>query len=297
MQSIIECPICHGKNFTYQFSCVDHTVSHETFQINKCDSCGFLVTSPRPDADELGKYYLSDEYVSHSKHATTLFDKLYKLTRHFTIQWKFNLVIKNIEAKNPGSIRLLDVGCGTGEFLKKCKENGFKIAGVEPSETARAYAVSLLKDNIEPNLDSITGAFDVITLWHVLEHIPDLNAYIENLRNRLNKNGTMFIAVPNHKSEDARKYKNHWAAYDVPRHLWHFNKLTIKRLLQNHSLSIEKVIPMKLDAVYVSMLSQKKLNNFPSPLTFLNGLANGIKSNLSAIKTNEYSSLIYVVRK
>ena len=297
MLAITQCPICQGKNFSEYLHCTDYTVSHETFTIVKCNSCGFLLTSPRPNDSDLGKYYLSDDYISHSNKSTSLVDQIYKISRSFTLKWKINLVKSNLNFNENATPRLLDFGCGTGEFLLKSKQHGFHVTGVEPSSIARDQATSLIQEKVSPDITNAEGTFDVITLWHVLEHIPDLNTIIEQLRSRLSKNGTMFIAVPNHQSLDAKIYKAQWAGYDVPRHLWHFNQATMTMLLKNHSLKLEKVIPMKLDAFYVSLLSEKYRNNKNSLAGMTSAFLNGIKSNRTAKTNKEFSSLIYIARK
>lgn len=294
MYSIKVCPVCDGKVLEPFLSCTDHTVSHETFQLVKCVSCSFIITSPRPADNDLGKYYLSDDYISHSAKSTSLFDKVYKISRLFTLRWKINL-IKDNSANPPQPIRLLDYGCGTGDFLNTAKKNNFTICGVEPSSVARAHASILTGNKILEAIEETEERFNTITLWHVLEHIPDLNEKIAALKNRLAINGTMFIAVPNHLSTDAAVYKQNWAAYDVPRHLWHFNRTVMKRLLHKHLLHVEKIIPMKLDAFYVAMLSEKQKNGKNSFLAMLKGFLNGMKSNYGK-NDNEYSSLIYVIK-
>ena len=298
MQSVAQCPICDGINFKKFLSCKDHTVSHETFSLVRCENCELVITSPRPQDKDLGKYYLSDNYVSHStKKSADLIDQLYKITRHFTLGWKVNLVQANCSFKMPAGPKLLDYGCGTGEFLLKSKASGFIVSGVEPSETARNHANELTSNAVRDSPDKVNGPFDVITLWHVLEHVPTLNEQLGHLLGKLKINGTMFIAVPNHQSFDAQKYGEHWAGYDVPRHLWHFNQRSMKRLIARNAIKLEKVIPMKLDAFYVSVLSQQAMRGEKNLAGMIKGFLDGMRSNLSARKNNEYSSLIYVVRK
>jgi 2-polyprenyl-3-methyl-5-hydroxy-6-metoxy-1,4-benzoquinol methylase len=293
METVDNCPICSNRSLEPYLSCIDNTVSHETFQLKKCKGCSFIITSPRPAPSELGKYYISEDYISHSSKAKSILDYIYKISRLFTLRWKLRIIRQNLPSiKSPS---LLDYGCGTGDFLKTCKENGFTIRGVEPSPIARTQAQETTLENIAEDLSQVTRQFNVITLWHVLEHVPNLNETIASLKSHLEKNGTIFIAVPNHLSRDAKKYKNDWAAYDVPRHLWHFNRDTMKLLLANHALHIHKIIPMKLDAFYVSMLSEKHTTRKNSIFTLLKGFLMGMKSNLLA-KNGDYSSLIYVIK-
>ncbi|HEY0741117.1 MAG TPA: class I SAM-dependent methyltransferase [Chryseosolibacter sp.] len=255
-------------------------------------SCDFLLTSPRPEHDKLGRYYESPQYISHVAKATTLFDKLYEATREFALSWKLTLVKKFAESSQA---HILDYGCGTGFFLKKMKENGFNIAGVEPSMTARKTAENLTSAPIHATIEDITQKFHVITLWHVLEHVSNLNELITQLKARLQQGGTLIIAVPNYKSHDATKYGMQWAGFDVPRHLWHFEQKTMQRLLANHQFKLVETIPMKLDALYVSMLSEKYRARKQSILTFAKGLMTGLLSNLAATNKN-YSSIIYIAR-
>lgn len=290
---INQCPVCEGKTFTPYLRCVDHTVSHETFQLVQCRTCEFILTSPHPDNGSLSKYYLSDEYISHSNRSATLIDKVYQFSRNISLRWKINLV----RCDSRETKRILDFGCGTGEFLNAAKTNGFKVSGVEPSDIARSQASKLTNERIRESIDEVEDVFDVITLWHVIEHVPDLNALIEKLKSRLAKNGTMFIAVPNHLSLDAKLYKELWAGYDVPRHLWHFSRSTMTKLLTKHSLKVESVIPMKLDSFYVSMLSEKYIRKRNSIPGLIKAFFTGLKSNFNGERTREYSSLIYVVKK
>jgi SAM-dependent methyltransferase len=292
-----KCPICHGTDLPAHLNCIDHAVSHETFQIVRCVSCQLLITNPRPDDKDLEKYYFSDSYTSHVTKGKSLLDRTYLLARSFTLKWKLSLLEKH-HAKKKGS--LLDFGCGVGEFLRESSKNGWHTTGVEPSAIARKNADSTVSQRIVPELTDIATdqpRFDAITAWHVVEHVSDLNNTIQKLKQLLKDDGTIFIAVPNHNSWDARHYKSYWAAYDVPRHLWHFNINSMTRLLHAHSLSVASIVPMRLDAFYVSLLSEK----YKSNAMLFSGLAksvyNGIRSNRSAGTKMEYSSLIYIVKK
>jgi SAM-dependent methyltransferase len=293
MQSINICPICCGTEFYQDKLVKDFTVSHETFSITGCVKCSLKLTTPIPKLEDLVTYYLSDDYVSHSNKAASIVDKLYLIARRFTMKWKVRLVKEN----SPQHMSILDYGCGTGDFLKECLNNDMKISGFEPSLLAREKATQLTKSEITHEFDRLKNNYDVITLWHVLEHIPNLNEVVKALAEKLSKNGTMFIAVPNYKSADAEEYKEHWAAYDVPRHLWHFSKQSMELLLAKHNLKLSIIVPMKLDAFYVSMLSEKYLRKSNSLSGLIKAILNGITSNTKANKTGEYSSLIYIARK
>ncbi len=296
MISIKECPICSGTTFSPFVTCTDHSVSHETFTILKCSTCQLLITSPRPEDSELGKYYLSAAYTSHINQAASLMDKAYVVARSFTLKWKLSLILKHNSNK---AGKLLDFGCGVGEFLKASAMKGWQVSGVEPSSIARTNANPVVSKHIVPSVKDLTDQqkkFDVITAWHVLEHVADLNNTLEVLTGLLQPNGTIFIAVPNHNSWDAGHYQEYWAAYDVPRHLWHFTPPSMTKLLTAHSLRVITVLPMRLDAYYVSLLSEKYKNSSSLP-RLVNAALNGVRSNYSAKSTGQYSSLVYIAKR
>jgi 2-polyprenyl-3-methyl-5-hydroxy-6-metoxy-1,4-benzoquinol methylase len=294
MEYLSACPVCSNNHFSDFLSCKDQTVSHETFHLQKCSACGFVFTNPRPDNKDLPKYYQSDEYISHSDKSTSLIGQLYKIARTFTMKWKCSLV-RQYSLRTPSS--LLDYGSGTGSFLLACKKHQMRIAGVEPSSTARAQANEKIPNQVVSDIHQVNGSFEVITLWHVLEHVNDLNDTLDRLKSHLQENGTMFIAVPNLQSPDAKKYKEHWAGYDVPRHLWHFTRPTMEMLLTHHNLKLINVVPMQLDAFYVSLLSEKYKTGTNTISSVAKAIAEGWKSNRSARTNGEYSSLIYIARK
>jgi 2-polyprenyl-3-methyl-5-hydroxy-6-metoxy-1,4-benzoquinol methylase len=193
---------------------------------------------------------------------------------------------------------ILDIGCGTGEFLNFMNRVGWKTTGIEPAASPREFAKQQYNLNIfdENELDNLpTGGFDVITLWHVLEHVPDLNNRIDQIKRLLTKDGLLVVALPNCESWDAVFYQEHWAAWDVPRHFYHFSKSTFSLLMKNNELDIFSIYPMKFDAFYISLLSEKYKQGKPN---FLNAFFNGLRSNFSANqKGNNYSSLIYLIKK
>ena len=289
MNNIEKCPVCQSDKFTQEFSCVDETVSRETFQISKCEECAFLFTNNIPKKEELGKYYQSEEYISHTNSSEGLFNKLYKLIRFITLKQKVKLLGKETGV-------LLEYGSGTGELLAACIEKGWKCTGVEPEEKARKKAQKNHKlkliDTAE-KIDFCENSIDRIMMWHVLEHIPDLHETLSNFKHWLKKEGVMLIAVPNHKSWDAKHYKESWAAYDVPRHLYHFDKNSMKTLLNQHNLEIIKTKPMWFDAFYVAILSEKIKSGQKK---IIKGAILGLVSNLRALFINrEFSSQIFVI--
>lgn len=290
MVEVMECPVCKGRSLKPFRVCQDFTVSHETFNVIKCETCILAITSPRPDSEKLGDYYQSEEYISHSGKSSGLLGPLYTTARKYALNWKVGILKKNV---NHGSA--LDFGCGTGEFLSTLKNKGWKVEGVEPSELARSKAKTSTAQEIHSSLASLMDKqFDAITAWHVIEHVPELTSTIQQLKKLLKKDGTIFIAVPNYESPDASTYKEFWAGYDVPRHLWHFSKQSMTQLLESNGLKITSIIPMKLDAYYVSMLSENYRNGNKSSFTnMLKGFITGFRSNATAA-TNNYSSLIYI---
>jgi len=289
MMEIIECPVCKSRSITPFRNCTDFTVSHETFTIKKCAGCTLAITTPRPETEKLGAYYQSEEYISHSGKSSGLMGPLYTTARNFALRWKTKIVT-NFNKQGAA----LDFGCGTGEFLQTLQTQGWAVEGVEPSDLARKKAESLIAQKIHHSLGEISDKqFDIITAWHVIEHVPDLTQTIKHLKSLLKKDGTIFIAVPNYESPDASNYKDDWAGYDVPRHLWHFSRKSMEQLMETHGLNIVKIIPMKLDAYYVSMLSENHRTKKTGIVNLLTGFISGLKSNAHA-GTNNHSSLIYV---
>ena len=273
---------------------IDYTVSNKKFELMYNSEFDMLETSPKPTLKELPTYYQSDTYISHTDSKKSIVDKLYQVVKKHTLKKKLKL-INSFETKRKN---ILDVGCGTGDFLLVCKNNGWNVTGVEPSTNAKILIDSKFnKDEnskFYSNLMEINSVkYDVITLWHVLEHVPNLSEYISKLKSLLTPNGVLVIAVPNYKSFDANYYKQFWAAYDVPRHLWHFSKKTIQLLFSKEEMSVVKLIPMKFDSFYVSLLSEKYKSGSTN---FLRAFYVGFVSNLKAIRTGEYSSLIYVLK-
>lgn len=292
MESITHCPICNCNVFTPFLNCIDQSVSRETFHLVQCNACGLVVTNPRPGPKEIAAYYASPKYISHTNGTTSLFDRLYRIARSITLRQKLRLAADGIDRKT-----ILDFGCGTGTFINYASDHGWLATGIEPSELARKQATQG-KAEIKTSLSEIDGKeFSVITLWHVLEHVHDLNHTIKTLAGRLEPKGQLIIAVPNIESPDARRYMQHWAAYDTPRHLWHFSKSTMQRLLRNHDLTLTDIKGMPFDAYYVSMLSEqnKRLTSY-QPTNYIMGAWNGLLSNLTSPAQNK-SSLIYIATK
>jgi 2-polyprenyl-3-methyl-5-hydroxy-6-metoxy-1,4-benzoquinol methylase len=284
-----DCPACGHLTFQNFLICPDHSVTGVSFALVQCQHCSHVFTNPKPDKSQLPNYYKSNQYISHTNRALNPVQWIYKLVRSQTVKNKEKLIRRLIN--KTGS--LLDFGCGTGHFLNYCAERNWKVLGIEPDNQARKIA----KENgntILDSLDSTTDHFDIITAWHVLEHVPEPKDTLQKLLSKLNPSGKIVLGLPNHKSLDAIHYSSFWAGYDVPRHLSHFNKKSVKELASRLKLKIEAILPMHYDAYYVSMLSEKYMGNRLSPVK---GFLTGKKSNTAAAKTGEYSSLIYILSK
>ncbi len=277
-----------GNELTLFLKTRDHLHTGEPFELYYDKEWDMLITFPCPENPE--KYYETEEYKPHRSTVQSLFDVAYKFVRNIGFSKKKKL----IRTFAPQAKKVLDYGCATGEFVLYMSRNGYLAEGLEPHQKTRNAAEKLLNKKVYSSLEEVQDKFDVITLWHVLEHIPDLKETLENFRNILSEKGTLFIAVPNFKSYDANHYKEFWAAYDVPRHLWHFSPTAIRKLFAKFGMELLKTEPLIFDAYYVSLLSEKyktgKKNIFKA-------LRTGGKSNSEAKKTGNYSSLIYVLRK
>jgi 2-polyprenyl-3-methyl-5-hydroxy-6-metoxy-1,4-benzoquinol methylase len=289
------CPVCNNGNINPLLTVKDHSVSKEEFVVWQCSNCTLRFTQDVPDENNIGRYYKSEDYISHTNTDKGFVNKAYQKVRDYTLQQKAKLIIEET-GQDRGS--LLDIGSGTGAFLNTMKEKGWQVKGVEPDEDARRLAKQLYGLSIDgpASINELSDqSFDAITLWHVLEHVHHLHEYVEQLKRLLKPQGKLFIAVPNYQSKDAAAYRLYWAAYDVPRHLYHFSPKSIDVLMQQHGLKIEKQKPMWFDSFYISMLSSKYKNgktNYPA------AVINGIKSNLAALANKENcSSLIYIISK
>ena len=250
------------------------------------------MTNPRPNKNNVGLYYKSDQYISHNDAGGGIINTIYRAIRSYTLQSKLSLINK----LNHGTGRILDVGCGTGAFLETCKAGGWHVMGVEPDLNAREVSITKLKTNISADLDTLAGSepFDVISLWHVLEHVPELNKAITQIHQLLADKGTLLIAVPNSDSYDAAYFKEYWAAYDVPRHLYHFTPSTIDRLFRKHGFSLIQQKPMLFDASYIAMLSTRYKTGKNN---YLKSIQVGLSSNAKAKHTGHSSSLTYIFKK
>ena len=292
MEELQECPACSGTLFKPYLTCRDQLVSQEQFAIQQCEHCNLLFTNPRPTSEKIGLYYQSDTYISHDDTQTGLINTVYRTVRSYALNQKEGWV-RNV---NGGVGALLDYGCGTGAFLKQCQEKGWTVTGIEPDNDARNLASERVCQNILKDAGELDGLpiFDVITLWHVLEHVSNLKETLHRLTGKLRSGGLLVIAVPNPASEDAELYGSNWAAFDVPRHLYHFTPEVLIELIKTFGLKLQKRYPMQFDAYYIAMLSTKYRDG---KINYVESALNGFRSNQTAAGTGNYSSITYVFRK
>ncbi len=278
--------ISNKKHF---LTVIDYSVSKEAFDLYYDQDLDMLITSPQPSPENLGKYYESTDYISHTDSKRSLFEKAYHFVKGIALNNKLNL-INNCSATKGN---LLDIGAGTGDFLLTAKQNGWNTIGVEPSEKAKGIAINKGIKFSDSTQELESHSFDVITMWHVLEHVPNLEIQIGELKRLVKPNGTIIIAVPNYKSYDANYYGKFWAAFDVPIHFWHFSKTAIQLIFEKENIKLEKVLPMKFDSFYVSLLSEKYKKG---KMNFVKAIWIGLVSNWKAKRSSEYSSHIYVLK-
>ena len=288
------CPVCQSANIIKVLAAKDYTVSQDTFNIWQCAHCSLRFTQDVPAADEIGKYYKSEDYISHTESSRGIINALYLQVRKFTLRSKRNFVEEYAGGENR---LLLDVGAGTGAFVHYMQKHGWKAEGIEPDDNAISRALSAYGIHLRNSSELFRlppHSYDAITLWHVLEHVHELHKYMTQLKTLLQKDGSLFIAVPNYTSVDAEIYQGSWAAYEVPRHLYHFSPASMQQLASLHGLTIEKCQPMWFDSFYVSMLSEKYQKKSAG---VVRGFLSGLRSNSKALaKPRKASSLIYVMR-
>jgi SAM-dependent methyltransferase len=290
------CPACNASDIQPVLTAKDYTVSQQEFQIWECRQCTLRFTQDIPTQAEIGAYYESVNYISHSNTKEGMVNKLYHRVRERSLENKRKLLAAHL--KSSGTPRLLDVGAGIGAFLSHMKQHSWQVEGVEPSDAARKQAVSQFGISLHPSQylhNPALGNFDSITMWHVLEHVHTLHEYLDRLHQLLKPDATLFIAVPNYTSYDAAAYGRYWAAYDVPRHLYHFSPDAMKGLLNKHRFTLKAVEPMWYDSFYVSMLSEQYKTGNGS---LVKGGITGVVSNLkTTFNKKRCSSLIYVIGK
>jgi 2-polyprenyl-3-methyl-5-hydroxy-6-metoxy-1,4-benzoquinol methylase len=288
MEELKTCPVCNSVNFEPFIKAKDYSVSTEVFSIVSCKSCGFKFTNPRPKEADLSAYYKTEAYISHTDTSKGLVNKLYKVVRSFTLISKYHLVKPYLKGKY-----LLDIGAGTAAFINQVGKKYQKVVGIEPDTDAvevafKKYGIRLMPQTSLNQLES--ESCHVITMWHVLEHVPRLREQIEQLQRLLDRNGVIVIAVPNYKSYDAFHYQQFWAAYDLPRHLYHFDKQSIVNLFDQFGFELKSIKNMPFDSFYVSMLSEKYKTGHSN---FFRAVWIGLMSLLKG-SGNNTSSLIYI---
>jgi 2-polyprenyl-3-methyl-5-hydroxy-6-metoxy-1,4-benzoquinol methylase len=289
------CPICSSGNIVPALTAKDHTVSKKKFAVWHCNNCMVRFTQDVPEQSGIGVYYQSDNYISHSDTKKGFINSLYHAVRKRTLNKKKQLVIDKVGMMKG---EILDIGCGTGAFLNTMKTAGWGITGLEPDDTARKKALELYGIDPQPPeklFELRPGSYHAVTMWHVLEHVHELHAYIKQLANLITPQGKIFIAVPNYTSRDAEIYGADWAAYDVPRHLYHFSPASMQQLLSNYNLKLATIKPMRYDSFYVSMLSEQYKNGKGN---IVKAFWNGLISNLKAMSDHKRcSSVIYIISK
>ncbi len=294
-ERLIKCPLCKSGNILNHQLVKDHAVSKKEFTLCRCGDCELLFTNPRPTEEEIGPYYDFKEYYSHEDQVRSFTQWLYQKIRKSSIQRKVDLIESLV--KN-GS--LLDYGCGTGEFLQEAKKQHWSVRGIEPSEKARAQALGKLPTEVLATLDELPedDTYDIITLFHVLEHIHSLRKTIKKLVNHLKSNSYVVIAVPNPESADAKHYGSDWAGYDVPRHLYHFSKKSMVTFQDQFGLELVRIEPLFYDSYYVSLLSEGYKNPSSGIIArYVKAFFEGYRSNQKAGKPGNYSSNIYIFKK
>ena len=285
------CPICTTE-MKFKFATKDYLVTGESFDIVECEACSIRTTTPFPDKKIIGNYYSSDDYISHDDKVSGIFDSIYGLVRTYQLNKKKKLIGKYFNKSNG---KILDIGCGAGDFLQYMKENHWNINGVDTSNKARKIANKKLNIKVMDPKDWINNKekYDVITCWHSLEHVHEPWVYLDKIKKSLTLDGFLIVALPNYQSTDAKIYKEFWAAYDTPRHLYHFTIKSMNKTIKPHGLNIESIYRMNFDPFYVSILSAKHMGK-----SFMSGLINGFKSwTLSIFSKDKCSSLIFIIKK
>lgn len=294
MEQLSSCPICKCSELKEALPVSDHFLTQEIFNVVECSSCGYCFTNPRPNQGSIGRYYQSKDYISHSNSSQGLQDTLYQLARKWALGTKYKLV----NSYQPQG-RVLDIGCGTGEFLSHLMSRGYLVEGVEPEVKAREQAIANYSIAVVPSVEQVANKeyYQVITMWHVLEHVPDVRATFKKLFALLADRGILIIAVPDRDSWDNHHYGTQWAAWDVPRHLSHFRRRDMHRLLQEHGFELLSTKKMWLDAFYIAMLSER-YKGAGTVSALIKGIWYGGLSNLqSAFGKRPTSSSLYIARK
>ncbi len=297
MQQILntpsKCIICQGVEFKFFLELTDYFLSKQTFRLYRCISCGLMFTLPQPDFTTIMDYYNSNEYTSHNTDSFTLKNFLYKHARNIALVSKLRMIRKYFKTG-----RLIDFGSGTGEFLNHCNKSGWDVMGIEPNTLARETGIRKYQLNIGNSDDfqnTPVESVDVITFWHVLEHHHDPVKLMITSHKLLKSGGLLVIALPNYDSWDADFYGRFWAAYDVPRHLYHFSQTAVNLLAEKSGFKIREIMPLYFDSYYISLLSEKYMRGNTN---YFKAIINGFRSNLNAKMGNfGFSSRVYMMIK
>lgn len=294
-ERLLKCPLCKSGSILSHSLVKDYAVSKKEFTLSKCGNCELLFTNPRPKEKEIGPYYDFKEYYSHEDQVQNFTQWLYQKIRNYSNRKKVSLIY---QLTKEGT--LLDYGCGTGEFLQEAYKQKWRVRGIEPSEKARGQALRKLPKQIVANLGELPEkeTYDIITLFHVLEHIHKLRKTLKNIINRLKPDGYILIAVPNPLSEDAKYYGSYWAGYDVPRHLYHFSQNSIATFQEEFNLELAGIKPLNFDSYYVSLLSEDYKNQNQNQFSkYWKAIIQGYRSNRKAKVPGNYSSNIFIFKK
>lgn len=286
------CPWCDSEKTQMHLWVKDLFLTNEAFEIHECLKCGLLFTEPRPKPEEIGKYYQSEEYYSHQENKSGFIPRIYETVKGFNLKKKYKMATKGLSKG-----KMLEIGCGAGDFLKTMEDHGWTCTGIEPSEHAKEIARKKVKAELlnPQDINQLKSErYDLITMWHVLEHVDNLKEEVQQLQRLLKKGGRLVLALPNFKSADAQYYKEFWAAYDVPRHLNHFCRESINNIFKTSELKLIKTDKLVWDAYYISYMSEKYKNH---SVPLFKGAWRGLMSNCKARKSGEWSSLVYVLER
>lgn len=292
MTEIKECPVCGETHHELYLKTKDFFLTGEEFNLMQCSGCGFIFTSPRPDDSQLSVYYESDEYLSHHAKGFSLLRLIYQYLRKRNIRKKYQLIHAFVSKG-----KILDIGCGTGELLSYFKNSSWHTLGIEPDDSARSFAQNTWGLDVfkEDHIEKIQEeSFDVVSMWHVLEHVSDINERLKQIHRILKPGSYFFAALPNYLSWDAKHYKEYWAAWDVPRHLFHFSEKNIIQLSEKQGFKFIRSVPMVWDSTYISLVSERNMGN---KIPYIKALLNGMKSNRLGKGSSGYSSMIYIFQK
>ncbi|HMP31478.1 MAG TPA: class I SAM-dependent methyltransferase [Saprospiraceae bacterium] len=287
---IENCPLCYSKDSYFYISVQDFNVSKEKFDIYQCKSCDLLYTNDIPDQDAIGQYYKYANYVSHTDTRESFFYQMYHKVRSIMLYLKHQW-IKSYKLKGK---KVLDIGSGTGAFLSYMRAKGWVTTGIEADTDARRNALKLHNiESLPPSFFyNLSELYDVISLWHVLEHLHDLDGYLSKIKQILDPNGILIIAVPNPTCYEAKNYREYWDGYDVPRHLYHFSPTSIDFLASKYNFTIVAKKRMWFDAIYSGILSEKHKGGFK-----LKGIWKGLISNLHALfDKDRTASITYILK-